>query len=545
MDQIHVLQLGLTFCPSNDFDKFALIKDIHLFARKLLYKVIYDKSPSSTVSLQDTNPPQQAPTLAEIQALEELMSLWEEGDTDGDDLLDPYDPEVASLGVSFPPPASFKPKSTNFPNLSTNPNIWAFVQQVTNTIEGLNLNSSYPSNLTPALIKAIKSLQNHPELIIKPADKGGNVVVMDVPFYEQMCLDILNNREWYRPISKTLIDHYISEYQQLIFGAHQKGIIDSNTWKFLSVTQPRTPTFYSLPKLHKSLDHPPGRPIVSGRQCLTESASALVDKYLAPHVVALPSYIKDTIHLLRILDGQTLPTNTWLVALDVESLYNIIPHNRGISVIKKLIRERGPQYDTYGDFVLDLLRFILTRNYFMFGSSHFLQVQGVAMGTKCAPAYANLYLGGWERELFDPAHSNPYRSRVISWYRYIDDILLFWSGTKEELVSFVQYLTLNTFNLRFTMECSQSQIHFLDLVIGLQPNGQIYTALYRKPSSGNTILHAQSAHPEPLLRSIPFSQYLRIKRNCTREEDFLRAAQELYDRLLDRGYSHSLFKKSL
>lgn len=169
---------------------------MHLFARKLLFKVIYDKSQSNTALVQNVhvNPSQQVPTLAEIQALEELMSLWEEGCTDGDDSLDPTNLEAAALGAPpFPPPVSFKPKSVNFPNLSTNPNIWAFVQQVTNTIEGLNFNSAYPSNLTLAQIRAIKSLQNHPELTIKPADKGGNVVVMDVPFYEQMCLNILNN----------------------------------------------------------------------------------------------------------------------------------------------------------------------------------------------------------------------------------------------------------------------------------------------------------------------------------------------------------------
>lgn len=29
----------------------------------------------------------------------------------------------------------------------------------------------------------------------------------------------------------------------------------------------------------------------------------------------------------------------------------------------------------------------------------YLQIQGIAMGTCCAPSYANLYLGGWERDI--------------------------------------------------------------------------------------------------------------------------------------------------
>lgn len=45
------------------------------------------------------------------------------------------------------------------------------------------------------------------------------------------------------------------------------------------------------------------------------------------------------------------------------------------------------------EFILQLLSFILTRNYFIFEDQHFLQSQGVAMGTSCTPSYANLYLG--------------------------------------------------------------------------------------------------------------------------------------------------------
>lgn len=168
----------------------------------------------------------------------------------------------------LPPPTSFKPKSRNFPNLSTNPNLWAFVQQVTTAIEGMNPTSSSPSNLSPALTKALKSLQNHPELVIKPADKGSNVVVMDVPFYEHMCHDILNNHDWYRPISKSLIDHFTSEYNQLIFSAYQKGTIDCNTWNFLNVREPKTPTFYSLPKLHKSMTIHQAAPLFLGGNVL-------------------------------------------------------------------------------------------------------------------------------------------------------------------------------------------------------------------------------------------------------------------------------------
>lgn len=52
------------------------------------------------------------------------------------------------------------------------------------------------------------------------------------------------------------------------------------------------------------------------------------------------------------------------------------------------------------EFIVQLLSFILTRNYFIFEDQHFLQSQGVAVGTSCAPSYANLYLGAWEKYIF-------------------------------------------------------------------------------------------------------------------------------------------------
>lgn len=166
------------------------------------------------------------------------------------------------------------------------------------------------------------------------------------------------------------------------------------------------------------------------------------------------------------------------------------------------------------------------------------------MGTKCAPSYANLYLGGRERELFANGHLSELLKNRISWHRYIDDVLFFWSGTRNELYRLMDLLAINEYNLTFTMDCSQSKIKFLDLQICVDADGVLYYSLYCKSSSGNTILHASSAHPKQLLDSIPYSQYLTLKRNCMLNVDFHQAADDLYIKLQKRGYSHSLLKKA-
>lgn len=133
---------------------------------------------------------------------------------------------------------------------------------------------------------------------------------------------------------------------------------------------------------------------------------------------------------------------------------------------------------------------------------------------------------------FEPIRFVQLLSNVIAWNRYIDDILI------------MDLLANDSYNLKFTMECSQSRVNFLDLEIHVDPSGRLHASLYCKPSEGSTILHATSAHPEPLLESMPYSQFLRLKRNCTRETNFNTAANELYRRLHSLGYSRSLLKRS-
>lgn len=179
-EQVYVFKLGLTFCPSTDIDRFQLIKNLHFIARRLMFKVIYDKP--STMENYDF-PPLEFSQL-ELQAMDNLMLLWEEGHTSDKEPPVLTLPGVAVPGMSFPPPTSFIPKSHAFPLLHANPNIWAFVQQSTSKIKSMDLDDQHLHNLSFRHRRALRDLQCHLGLVvIKPADKGGNVVVMGVGAY--------------------------------------------------------------------------------------------------------------------------------------------------------------------------------------------------------------------------------------------------------------------------------------------------------------------------------------------------------------------------
>lgn len=114
------------------------------------------------------------------------------------------------------------------------------------------------------------------------------------------CLKILKNTKCYQKISPSIVDRMNQEFYQLIDESFRDGAIDRDTWDFVCTRYPRLPTMCALPKVHKNLHNPPGRPIISGNGSISEGVSQVIDQYLRPHVMDLPSYTKDTIHLLQI-----------------------------------------------------------------------------------------------------------------------------------------------------------------------------------------------------------------------------------------------------
>ncbi|KAM4021744.1 uncharacterized protein ACNLHF_027055 [Anomaloglossus baeobatrachus] len=117
-------------------------------------------------------------------------------------------------------------------------------------------------------------------------------------------------------------------------------------------------------------------------------------------------------------------------------------------------------------------------------------------------------------------------------------------GSIYDFEQFVRELNNNSLGLRFTHTCDLNSITFLDLVIVKDGKGKIQTLTHRKPTATNSLLKWDSHHPLPLRRGIPKGQFLRIRRNCSREDDFENQAVDLFDRFLERGYPRRILQQS-
>ena len=72
-------------------------------------------------------------------------------------------------------------------------------------------------------------------------------------------------------------------------------------------------------------------------------------------------------------------------------------------------------------------------------------IQGTAMGTKRAPAYANQFMTELEEKFLDN-----YPTKPIIWKRYIDDVFCVWPGPPKDLEKFITYLNTIHSSIKFT-----------------------------------------------------------------------------------------------
>ncbi|KAM4043956.1 uncharacterized protein ACNLHF_014260 isoform 1-T2 [Anomaloglossus baeobatrachus] len=507
--QIEVLSRGLTFAPSNSFHLVTALKDVNLFARKLILKKLFHKKDSVTDSQ------------AEREAINNLEELLQEQ-------------EAPSTGAF---PQSLLPRSTKFPPLSLCPAVDIFVRLVSEDFRKIDTKRRR-DNLTYKQRKALTELQGYSDIVIKPADKGGNIVIMSVEKYEREVTRQLREKATYMRLPSNPLEKYISELAVILDRALEIGLIDKKMYDGLCRKYPKIPTFYILPKIHKDAVNPPGRPIVSGMEGMCDPICKFIDYYLQPMVETLPSYVRDTTDVLRRIDGIFLEEDMTIVTADVEGLYTCIVHEDGLRAVRFFLEASG-RGDDMGELILELLHFILTHNFFVFKDYFYLQKRGTAMGAACVPSYAGLFLGYWERLVFGDGGVEA-SAHVQCWYRFIDDILFVWQV--EQLDRFMGQLNKNKFNIKLTYKCSSRMIDFLDVKITVDDRGSIQTDVFRKDTSVNALLHASSAHNPSTIRAIPTGQFLRMKRICSSDNNFETQSSDLRARFLDRGYSNRTIK---
>ena len=170
-------------------------------------------------------------------------------------------------------------------------------------------------NLTKEDRNAIKELKDKSAIVIKSADKGSAIVIMDRKDYVFEAERQLKINRHYREIDEPQFPRNCEIFNRILNEMKLKGLISSKEINFLRTTQDaRERIFYLLPKIHKETNKwtvpdkiPPGRPIVSDVNSESYAISKFIDYHLAPYATSHPAYVKNTYDFLDKI--QTIKTH--------------------------------------------------------------------------------------------------------------------------------------------------------------------------------------------------------------------------------------------
>jgi hypothetical protein len=124
---------------------------------------------------------------------------------------------------------------------------------------------------------------------------------------------------------------------------------------------------------------------------------------------------------------------------------------------------------------------------------------------------------------------------ILYYKRFIDDILIIWTGTEDQLKNLMSKINKLHHSIKFTCDynITNKSTTYLDTTISLQ-NKELNTDLYRKPTDRVQYLLPNSCHPNHIFKNVPYSLALRILRICSNTETLYKRLEELRQMLLSR-----------
>ena len=404
----------------------------------------------------------------------------------------------------------------------------------------------------------------HSKYVFVPADKASNnVVIICKDYYKEVLRKELGQTN--TTYASCQLDAAQLVNQHLVFMRKVKLNVPSE--------MQRLPSFYWMPKLHKS---PYGqRFIAASSACTTKPLSKLLTRVLQLVLTHYKEYCAG-------IERRTGVNCFWVVgnssqvldqmrkihracaldSFDFSTLYTNIPHTQLKQRMEILVRkayttrranhivvnrdraywssERANNgHNLTADDVTEFFNYLIDNIYIQVGDIAYRQTIGIPMGTDCAPLVADLFLFSYEYEFMKEKMRTDLSvaSKFSRTCRYIDDLLSLNNSGFEASVSEIYPPELE---LKRTTE-SPSNCSYLDLNIQIA-DGKFTSELYDKRDAFHFEIinfpHMDSNIPSKPAYGVVISQLVRYQRVCCSYHSFVSRSHVLTARLLRQGYRY-------
>ena len=128
-------------------------------------------------------------------------------------------------------------------------------------------------------------LQKAQVITIQRCDKGGGIIILNIPDYIRagenhlklsMKKDNSSKVNFYRKVNEKLLDTAKGEILAVLDDAHKDGIISNEEYRHMDPNEKAAARLDMLFKVHKAHQEgtaPPERPVISGSGSITENPS--------------------------------------------------------------------------------------------------------------------------------------------------------------------------------------------------------------------------------------------------------------------------------
>ena len=168
------------------------------------------------------------------------------------------------------------------------------------------------------------------------------------------------------------------------------------------------------------------------------------------------------------------------------------------------------------------------------------------MGSRLAPAYANVFMGNLEAKILIDSHLKP-----LYYRRFIGDIFMIWSFSEHKLDQFIAYMNQANKSIQFTYEKHHKEITFLDVKVYKQstrdkPNEcTLATKTHIKPTNKQLYVRHDSYHPPGTGKGIIIGEATRFLRTNSDPRNLSKILLKHKRNLMKRGYSNAAITKQL
>ena len=332
----------------------------------------------------------------------------------------------------------------------------------------------------------IKEFNCDRSIVVRKADKSNVFVVLNRERYTSGIAEILSDDTKFKKIDADPTETIKKEINELISQVNNQT--DQKLQKLIGHYEPGY--IYANPKIHKSMQNPPYRPIISQIGTVTYEISKYINSLIVPY---LPKQFQanSTYEFLSVL--RDCNATGMIASLDVESLFTNVPVMDTIDIILNNTYEHSTMAPPRipRNIMKHLLEICTTKTPFRnLDGDLFVQKEGVSMGSALGPTFANFYMCHLENKVLKDNRI----PKPLLYIRYIDDICVVVNNF-ECLVMLKQALEDNSV-LKFTFETEvKKSMPFLDVLI--TRNGTKFeTSVFVKETNHGDCLNYESICPD-------------------------------------------------